>query len=106
MSHNCGCGQQTADHQPRIASPVEPAPTTHHVDPTAATPAPLSVLADLLAGSLAGAAQVIVGQPLDTARIRIQTTAVGTFNGTWDVLAKTVRYEGLPGLFKGMASPL
>lgn len=104
MSHDCGCGHHASVHI-QVASPVEPA-TTRHVHPTAATPAPLSVFANLFAGSLAGAAQVIVGQPLDTARIRIQTTPVGTFHGTWDVLTKTVRYEGVSGLFKGMASPL
>lgn len=45
-------------------------------------------------------------QPLDTVRIRMQTAPAGTFNGTWDVLSKTVRYEGPTGLFKGMLSPL
>ncbi|KDN46967.1 mitochondrial carrier [Tilletiaria anomala UBC 951] len=63
-------------------------------------------LTDLLAGSAAGAAQVIVGQPLDTVRVRMQTAPRGAFKGTWDVLVQTIRFEGVRGLFKGMASPL
>ncbi len=61
-------------------------------------------LSDFAAGAAAGGAQVIVGQPLDTVRVRMQTAPRGTFNGTWDVLAKTVRYEGITGLFKGELS--
>lgn len=63
-------------------------------------------VSDLVAGSLAGAAQVIVGQPLDTVKTRAQIAPPGMFRGPMDILTTTVRKEGVQGLFKGMASPL
>lgn len=61
---------------------------------------------DLLAGSAAGAAQVIVGQPLDTVKTRAQIASRDVFKGPMDVLTKTLRNEGFFALYKGMASPL
>lgn len=61
---------------------------------------------DLIAGSLAGAAQVMVGQPLDTVKVRSQIAAPGMYRGPMDVLLQTVRGEGVLALYKGMASPL
>ncbi|SPO30795.1 related to YMC1 - putative mitochondrial inner membrane transporter [Ustilago trichophora] len=61
---------------------------------------------DLVAGSLAGAAQVMVGQPLDTVKVRSQISAPGVYRGPMDVLMQTVRGEGVLALYKGMASPL
>lgn len=61
---------------------------------------------DLVAGSLAGAAQVMVGQPLDTVKVRSQIAPPGMYRGPMDVLMKTVRGEGVLALYKGMASPL
>lgn len=61
---------------------------------------------DLVAGSLAGAAQVMVGQPLDTVKVRSQIAAPGTYRGPMDVLTRTVSTEGILALYKGMASPL
>ncbi|EST09432.1 Mitochondrial substrate/solute carrier [Kalmanozyma brasiliensis GHG001] len=61
---------------------------------------------DLVAGSLAGAAQVIVGQPLDTVKVRSQIAPRGTYTGPMDVLTRTIRTEGPLALYKGMASPL
>ncbi|KIJ51421.1 hypothetical protein M422DRAFT_26837 [Sphaerobolus stellatus SS14] len=65
-----------------------------------------STLNDLLAGSVAGAAQVIVGQPLDTVKTRAQIAPKGMFRGPMDILLQTVRKEGFFALYKGMASPL
>lgn len=56
--------------------------------------------------SLAGAAQVVVGHPLDTIKVRMQIEGSGTFKGPMDCLVKTVKNEGILGLYKGMASPL
>lgn len=83
----------------------------HDADMTGGTtdePWPEFVLptVDLVAGSLAGAAQVIVGQPLDTVKVRSQIAAPGVYRGPMDVLLQTVRNEGLLALYKGMASPL
>lgn len=57
---------------------------------------------DLVAGSLAGAAQVIVGQPLDTIKTRAQIAPPGKFKGPIDIFLQTVRKEGPYGLFKGV----
>ncbi|RDX53460.1 mitochondrial carrier [Polyporus arcularius HHB13444] len=65
-----------------------------------------STINELLAGSVGGAAQVIVGQPLDTIKTRAQTAPTGMFKGPMDILAQTLRKEGFFALYKGMASPL
>ncbi|KAK0469560.1 mitochondrial carrier [Desarmillaria tabescens] len=64
----------------------------------------LSTINELLAGSVAGAAQVIVGQPLDTVKTRAQIAP--SSKGPMDILIQTVRKEGFFALYKGMASPL
>ncbi|WFD32582.1 Mitochondrial Translation Optimization [Malassezia sp. CBS 17886] len=61
---------------------------------------------DLAAGSLAGAAQVVVGQPLDTIKTRAQIAPPGQFSGPVDIFVSTVKHEGVAGLFKGITSPL
>ncbi|KAG8929006.1 hypothetical protein FRC02_006134 [Tulasnella sp. 418] len=66
----------------------------------------MTVALDLIAGSVAGAAQVIVGQPLDTIKTRAQIAPPGMFKGPLDILVKTVRKEGILALYKGMTSPL
>lgn len=63
---------------------------------------PLSIpFTDLVAGSVAGASQVIVGQPLDTIKTRAQTSPPGMFKGPMDILAQTARKEGVLALYKG-----
>ncbi|EIW80672.1 mitochondrial carrier [Coniophora puteana RWD-64-598 SS2] len=69
-------------------------------------PGYLSTVNDLVAGSVGGAAQVLVGQPLDTIKTRAQTAPKGMFTGPMDVLTQTIRKEGFFALYKGMASPL
>ncbi|KAJ7626984.1 mitochondrial carrier domain-containing protein [Roridomyces roridus] len=66
----------------------------------------LSTINELLAGSVGGAAQVLVGQPLDTVKTRAQIAPKGMFKGPMDVLTQTIRNEGFFALYKGMASPL
>ncbi|GHJ86913.1 hypothetical protein NliqN6_3315 [Naganishia liquefaciens] len=65
-----------------------------------------NVAVELIAGSVGGAAQVLVGQPLDTLKTRAQTSPPGMFKNTWDILRQTVAKEGVLALYKGMASPL
>ncbi|KAI8381093.1 mitochondrial carrier [Radiomyces spectabilis] len=55
--------------------------------------------------SFAGMAQVIVGQPLDTIKVRLQVDQ-SRFKGAWDCGVQTVKNEGFFALYKGMASPL
>jgi len=66
----------------------------------------LETVNELIAGSFGGAAQVLVGQPLDTVKTRAQIAPKGMFKGPIDILAQTVRKEGILALYKGMASPL
>ncbi|KAF8177792.1 mitochondrial carrier domain-containing protein [Mycena galopus ATCC 62051] len=66
----------------------------------------LRTMNELIAGSVGGAAQVLVGQPLDTVKTRAQIAPKGMFKGPMDILMQTVRKEGFFALYKGMASPL
>ncbi|KAJ7164249.1 mitochondrial carrier domain-containing protein [Mycena filopes] len=66
----------------------------------------LATVNELLAGSVGGAAQVLVGQPLDTVKTRAQIAPKGMFKGPMDILMQTIRKEGFFALYKGMASPL
>ncbi|KAL5531850.1 hypothetical protein ACEPAF_5413 [Sanghuangporus sanghuang] len=82
-----------------------------------------STVNELIAGSVGGAAQVLVGQPLDTIKTRAQIAPKEMFvsmismllmagkielsqKGPMDILVQTVRKEGVLALWKGMASPL
>jgi len=65
-----------------------------------------SLTVELLSGSVGGAAQVLVGQPLDTIKTRAQIAPKGMFKGPMDILFQTLRKEGFFALYKGMASPL
>ncbi|KAI9274317.1 putative mitochondrial ornithine transporter 1 [Phascolomyces articulosus] len=64
-----------------------------------------SAAADFVAGNMSGMAQVIVGQPIDTIKVRLQLDHT-RFNGAWDCALQTIRKEGFFALYKGMASPL
>ncbi|KAF8832763.1 hypothetical protein HHX47_DHR1001554 [Lentinula edodes] len=60
-----------------------------------------ATLNELIAGSVGGAAQVLVGHPLDTVKTRAQIAPKGMFVSNIDI-----RKEGFFALYKGMASPL
>ncbi|KAI8639388.1 hypothetical protein BD408DRAFT_371879 [Parasitella parasitica] len=64
-----------------------------------------SATADFISGNFGGMSQVIVGQPLDTIKVRLQLDQ-GRFKGAWDCTIQTVKKEGFLALYKGMASPL
>ena len=61
---------------------------------------------EFFAGCVAGCTASVVGQPLDTIRIRVQTRPVNWFAGARDALAKTLRKEGPLSLFRGAVPPL
>ncbi|KAF8351069.1 mitochondrial carrier [Amanita rubescens] len=69
-------------------------------------PLSLETVNELIAGSAGGAAQVIVGQPLDTIKTRAQIAPKSMFKGPMDILLQTIKNEGFFALYKGMASPL
>ena len=61
----------------------------------------------LLSGAVSGVVGVSTTFPLELIRVRLQTQdARAEYRGFWDCLRKTVRGEGLRGLYKGMAAPL
>lgn len=67
---------------------------------------------DLVSGTIGGTALVVVGHPLDTLKVRLQTMPAPLpgqapmYAGTVDCIIKTFRGEGLRGFYKGMLSPI
>lgn len=56
------------------------------------------------AGISAGFTGTIFGHPLDLIKVRLQ--ARSEYKGTIDCISKTVRNDGLRGMFRGISSPL
>ena len=48
---------------------------------------------------------VLVGHPLDTVKVRLQTASSGSM-GMMDCVRLTLKEEGVRGFYKGMQSPL
>eukprot|EP00930_Biecheleria_cincta_P034204 TRINITY_DN23653_c0_g1_i1.p1 TRINITY_DN23653_c0_g1~~TRINITY_DN23653_c0_g1_i1.p1 ORF type:complete len:174 (+),score=23.64 TRINITY_DN23653_c0_g1_i1:65-523(+) len=70
----------------------------------------MSVAVELTAGGIAGALGILSTQPMDTIRIRLQSSAnsmgmLSSYGGVLDCAQETLRKEGLRGLYKGVASP-
>ncbi|XP_075048003.1 solute carrier family 25 member 47 [Mixophyes fleayi] len=61
-------------------------------------------MADFIAGALGGACGVMVGYPLDTVKVRIQTQR--SYNGIWHCIRSTYNNEKVSGFFKGMTIPI
>ena len=65
-----------------------------------------------VAGGFGGVCNVLVGYPLDTIKVRLQTQPKPSpgepplYTSAVDCTVKTIRNEGIRGLYKGMASPL
>lgn len=55
-------------------------------------------------GTVAGIALCLTGHPFDTIKVRLQTQSSQgrLFNGAWDCLVKTLKWEGIGGLYKGV----
>ncbi|RCK55698.1 Carrier protein YMC1, mitochondrial [Candida viswanathii] len=64
------------------------------------------VAKDLFAGTMGGIAQVLVGQPFDLVKVRLQSSPEGTYTGALDVIRKTLAHEGPLGFYKGTLTPL
>ncbi|KAI3656778.1 hypothetical protein MP638_004125 [Amoeboaphelidium occidentale] len=58
-----------------------------------------------MAGICSGVAKWFVGHPLDTIKIRLQTSP-DKFNGVIDCIGKTFKNEGIRGFYKGSVPPL
>jgi len=66
-------------------------------------------VAEFVAGCIGGFAQVIIGQPFDIVKVRLQTQKAGEgmYTGAADCLKKIVKREGGPlALWKGSLPPL
>uniref|UniRef100_A0A336LHN7 CSON014443 protein n=1 Tax=Culicoides sonorensis TaxID=179676 RepID=A0A336LHN7_CULSO len=63
---------------------------------------------DFLAGCVGGCAGVLVGHPLDTVKVHLQTQDPRNprYSGTIDCLRKIIAKESVRGLYKGLASPI
>ncbi|KAE8713774.1 Mitochondrial carnitine/acylcarnitine carrier-like protein [Hibiscus syriacus] len=70
------------------------------------------VAKDLTSGTVGGAAQLIVGHPFDTIKVKLQSQPAPLpgqppkFSGAMDAVKQTVAAEGPRGLYKGMGAPL
>jgi len=63
---------------------------------------------DFVAGCIGGCAGVVVGHPLDTIKVKIQTQDCKNpiYKGTWDCFRSILKTESVKGLFRGVTSPL
>ncbi|KAL3499889.1 hypothetical protein ACH5RR_038982 [Cinchona calisaya] len=70
------------------------------------------VAKDLTAGTVGGAAQLIVGHPFDTIKVMLQSQPPPLpgqppkYSGAMDAVRQTLAAEGPRGLYKGMGAPL
>lgn len=67
---------------------------------------PTRVVKDIVAGTAGGIAQVLVGQPFDTTKVRLQLAAPGTYSGPVDVAKQLIKNEGPRAFYKGTLTPL
>ena len=63
---------------------------------------------DFVAGAFSGAMGCLVGQPMDTVKVRMQTlTGLSSSRATASVVAmETLRHEGIRGFFRGLTPPM
>lgn len=61
---------------------------------------------DLTAGTIGGITQVLVGQPFDIVKVRIQTAPTGTYSSALDCAKKVIKNDGPLGFWKGSLVPL
>ena len=61
---------------------------------------------DLIGGSIGGIAQVLVGQPFDIVKVRIQTAPSGTYASPLDCATRLLKSDGPLGFYKGTLTPL
>ncbi|TKA65520.1 hypothetical protein B0A55_09150 [Friedmanniomyces simplex] len=61
-------------------------------------------LKDLFAGAVGGVAQVLIGQPFDIVKVRLQTTT--QYKGALDCASQILKNEGAAAFYKGTLTPL
>lgn len=91
--------------------PLAPPLTESQSKPTVASQM-AEVAKDLTAGTVGGAAQLIVGHPFDTIKVKLQSQPTPLpgqppkYSGAMDAVKQTIAAEGPRGLYKGMGAPL
>ncbi|KIK41257.1 hypothetical protein CY34DRAFT_806291 [Suillus luteus UH-Slu-Lm8-n1] len=65
-----------------------------------------NAIKDLAAGTAGGIAQVLVGQPFDIVKVRMQTSAKGTYTGMLHCAGGILKNEGPLAFYKGTLTPL
>ncbi|KAJ8515679.1 hypothetical protein ONZ45_g6917 [Pleurotus djamor] len=72
-----------------------------------ANPQELDPTVDFIAGTVAGAAGLVVGFPFDTVKVRFQSPQIaGRYRSTIHAFGTIIREEKFFGLYKGVTSPL
>jgi len=72
----------------------------------------LNTFLSFSAGGAGGTSAVLSGHPFDTIKVRLQTMPLPKpgekpmYTGMWNCVVKTVKREGVFGLYKGMGAPL
>ncbi|POY74725.1 hypothetical protein BMF94_2201, partial [Rhodotorula taiwanensis] len=65
-----------------------------------------SAVKSFVSGGVGGIAAVLVGQPFDLTKVRLQTAAPGQYTGALDVVKQTLARDGVKGFYRGMGPPL
>ena len=65
-----------------------------------------SSIKSFLSGGIGGVAAVLVGHPFDLIKVRMQTGTGSANAGVFGALSKTLRSEGVRGLYRGVSAPL
>lgn len=69
------------------------------------------VAKDLASGTVGGVAQLVVGHPFDTIKVKLQSQPtplpgqIPKYSGAIDAVKQTLAAEGANGLYKGMGAP-
>ncbi|XP_061105232.1 solute carrier family 25 member 45 isoform X1 [Conger conger] len=61
-------------------------------------------LVEFVAGWISGAVGLVVGHPMDTVKVRLQTQT--RYKGIVDCVVRMYAHERIPGFFKGMSFPV
>jgi len=93
------CNRSTAGDSWGLAPTQEAAGNTMAADDAALA------ARDFFGGTVGGMVAILVGHPLDTAKIRIQAMPRFDRLGTYGVLAETARLEGPRAIYRGMSVP-
>ena len=75
---------------------------------TSSEPAWYQASRNVFSGTLGGISVCLVGHPFDTLKVRLQTQPVHNpiYKGVVDCFFKTLKWEGVGGLYKGVGSPI